>query len=327
MGIIIVGCGYFGQKRITACLQLSSSVSIVGVVDINKQAKKTATSLHVPYAKTIHELLKTTPADVAIVAVPNQYHAKITCEALRHRLHVLCEKPLTISVKDAKKIVLASKKYHRFVKTGSNHRFFPTIQKLHKIVSEGKIGTVLSFSGTIGNNGSHTKNSWFWNKRVSGGGTYIDNACHILDIARWCMGNFTTCVGVAQTLFWKQSQVEDVACGIYTTKKGQIANISSSWMQWDGYLSIKITGDKGYISIDSQQNNTIIVGDTMGHKRTYDFSNKPATSYQDELKYFLSCIKNNTQPLPSAQDGLAVINMIEAMYTANKTKTSVTIPS
>jgi len=325
---IIVGCGYFGQKRIQACLQLRSLVSITGIVDTNITiAKKTASSLHVPYAKTIKELLKITPGDVAIIAVPNRYHASIACEALRFGLHVLCEKPLAISVKEAKKIVTASAKYHRFVKTGSNHRFFPTIQKLHRVLVEEKIGTILSLSGTIGNNGEHTKNSWFWKKRISGGGTYIDNACHLLDIARWCMGDFTTCTGMTQNAFWKEANVEDIAYGVYATKQGQIANISSSWTQWDGYLSLKITGTKGYVCINSANNNQLIVGDKNGHTKIYDFSNKPPSSYQDELSYFVSCIQSNKQPLPSAADGMAVIQMIEAVYKAHKTKKIIHIAS
>lgn len=326
--VIIVGCGYFGQKRIQACLQLRSLVDITGIVDTDiANAKKAASSLHVPFAKTIKELLKITPGDVAIVAVPNRYHAPITCEALRCGLHVLCEKPLAISTKEAKKIVAASHLYRRFVKTGSNHRFFPTIQKLHSVLVEGKVGTILSLYGTIGNNGEHTKNSWFWEKHISGGGTYIDNACHVLDIARWCMGDFTTCTGMTQNTFWKQSDVEDIACGIYTTKQGQIANISSSWTQWDGYLSLKITGTKGYVCINSANNNQLIVGDKNGHKKIYDFSNKQPSSYQDELSYFVSCIHSNRQPFPNAADGVAVIQMIEAVYKANKTKRVVHIMS
>lgn len=320
--VLVVGCGYFGEKRIQACIRLKSHLSLVGVVDTDKKrARKTGISLHVPYASSIQKFLLSTPADMAIVAVPNSHHAAVVCEALKNGLHVLCEKPLTTTVLDAKKIIRASKKYARFVKTGSNHRFFPTVQKASELIHKGKIGKVLCIHGNIGTNGSHTKHSWFWDKKTSGGGTYIDNASHVIDIARWFMGDFYTCVGSTANTYWRQTNVEDVAAGIYKTKDGRMATITSSWTQWTGYLNVEIWGDKGYILIDSKHKNTVTFGtNASGKQKIYDFSNKPVSSYDDELLYFTSCIRNNKEPEPNAEDGAKIIQMIEAVYTSAKQK-------
>ncbi|MFH0750162.1 MAG: Gfo/Idh/MocA family oxidoreductase [Candidatus Gottesmanbacteria bacterium] len=323
--IAVVGCGYFGLKRIRACLDIQSVATLVGVVDTNKPlAKQIGTQFSVHYATSISALKQTTPVDAVIIATPNAYHAPCVIEALAADCHVLCEKPLAPSFIEAKKIMRAAKKYHRFVKTGSNHRFFPAIQKIHELIQLGVVGKVLLVKGSIGTNGSHTEKSWFWKKDISGGGTYIDNACHLLDITRWIMGDFSTCVGAIGNTYWKHTTVEDVACGTYKTYDGRFATIASSWTQWVGYISFEVWGDKGYALIDSKQNNRVIVGSKDSKKqKIYDFSHKPISSYQDELRYFVSCILNNKQPLPSANDGAAVIQMIEAVYTSAKTKRSV----
>jgi len=320
--VLVVGCGYFGEKRILACTRLKKYISLVGVVDTDKKrAEKIGASLHIPYASSIQKFLQSKQADMAIVAVPNSCHATVVCEALKNGLHVLCEKPLTTTVRDAKKIVRAAKKYTRFVKTGSNHRFFPTIQKASELIHKGKIGRVLCIHGNIGTNGSHTQHSWFWNKKISGGGTFIDNASHIIDIARWFMGNFYTCIGSTANTYWKQTDVEDVAAGIYKTKDGRMATITSSWTQWTGYLNIEIWGDKGYILINSKKEHTVIFGtNTSGKQKIYDFSNTPVSSYEDELLYFTSCIHNRKEPKPNAEDGAKVIRMIEAVYISAKQK-------
>jgi len=318
--IAVIGCGYFGQKRMQACIDISDVATLVGVVDSNSIiAKKVGELFHVPFATSIKQLRNHIPVDAAIVATPNKYHATCVIEALEEGLHVLCEKPLATSVTEAKRIVKASIKYHRFVKTGSNHRFFPTIQKAYALIQKGTIGNVLYVKGSIGTNGSHTKQSWFWNKDISGGGTYIDNACHMLDITRWIMGDFFSCVGVVGNIYWKNAAVEDIAAGMYKTKNGRFAMITSSWTQWVGYMSLEVWGDKGYILIDSKQGQTMILGKTNSEKtKIFDFSHKPISSYQDELRYFVSCIAKNIEPQPTAVDGQAVIHMIEGVYTSAK---------
>ncbi len=320
--VVIIGCGYFGQKRLQACLHLKNKLQIVGVVDADKKrAADTGKAYRLPFAFSLSEFFGFATADIAIIAVPNNQHAALVVEALKHGLHVLCEKPLAVSSSEAGKIVAAAKTYGRFVKTGSNHRFFPTVRKAHDIVQQGTIGRVLCIKGNIGTNGSHTKQSWFWNKNLSGGGTYIDNACHLLDITRWFMGNFSSCTGMIGNVYWKKASVEDCAGGLYKTKDGRLAIITSSWTQWTGYMSLEIWGDKGYILIDSKQGDFIIVGDKLSQKkRVFDFSNKPLSSYEDELSYFISCVRNNEEPRPNAEDGAAVIRMIEGVYAAAKQK-------
>jgi len=320
MRILIVGCGYFGQKRIHACQRLNKHITIVGIVDIDMSvAKKNGELLHVPYASSITNILKTTAADAAIIAIPNKYHTAAACEAIKNGLHVLCEKPLTTSVSDAKKIIMYSKKYNRFVKTGSNHRYFPTIKKASKLVKQGKIGNVLYIKGDIGTNGSHTKKSWFWDKNIAGGGTYIDNAPHILDIARWFMGDFETCVGTTANTYWKHAEVEDVASGTYKTKDNRLAVITSSWTKWVGYVSLEIWGDKGYIVINSESGNILRYGtNTSNKQKVYDFSKKPLSSYDEELSDFIKSVQEGIEPKPNAVDGARVIQMIEGVYQSAK---------
>ena len=319
---IVVGCGYFGLKRIDALQSLAGNVHLTGVVDADIQKAKTiAAKLKIPYATSITALLRHSKADAAIISTSNNTHARLTVEALSDSLHVLCEKPLASDTAMADKIVQATKKYKRIVKTGSNHRFFPTVKKTHELFTQGAIGKLLHFRGSIGNNGSHTQNSWFWNKNISGGGTFIDNGCHLLDLARMFMGDFVSCVGHTTSVYWKKTRVEDVGTGIFITADQRQATISSSWIQWRGYIYFELWGDKGYIIVDSREGDRVIWGKRDGTKpRTFDLTKIPKTSYQDEIAYFIDCIQKGRQPIPSAQDGQKVIQMIEAVYSSAKKK-------
>jgi len=323
---IVVGCGYFGQKRIQALAGISNKCKLVGVVDINQTiGKKIARQYNVPYAASITKLLNIASADAAIIAVPNKYHKLCIIEALQQGLHVLCEKPLAPTEKEANVIAKASSTYRRFVKTGSNHRFLPTIEKAYELVQKGIIGSVLLLKGSIGNNGIHVRENWFWNPHISGGGTFIDNGCHMVDLANWFMGEFTSCIGATASVYWKQADVEDLGTGIYLTKSGHQAIITSSWTQWSGYMSLELWGDKGYILVDSKNNNVLIVGDIRNNRHVYKIKEPPMSSYQKELLYFASCIEKNIQPLPNALDGATVIHLISSLYKSSKQKRMITL--
>lgn len=315
--VVIVGAGFFGTKRLAACLALSNDFQVVAVVDpAEEQRTRIAKQFGVAVAQNLKSVAQN--ADVAIIATPNAFHAQTSIEAMRQGMHVLCEKPLATTAADTKKIVSAARRYHKIVKTGSNHRFFHTVQKAKEIYDRGTIGKLLFFKGSIGTNGSRVSRKWFWDPAISGGGTFIDNGCHILDIARMFMGNFTSCTAAMTTNLWKETHVEDVGSAIYKTKDHRQAVITASWLQWAGYLHIELWGEKGYIIIDSTTHDTVTVGGKDGIFTTYDYSNEQKDSYHRELQYLAGCIRKGTLPSPNATDGTAVIAMIEAAYIASK---------
>ncbi|MBP9814099.1 Gfo/Idh/MocA family oxidoreductase [Candidatus Woesebacteria bacterium] len=322
--VIVIGAGFFGTKRLEACLALPNTFTVVGVVDPDASSQeRIKTRYKLPTASSLS--LLNIPADLAIIATPNLYHAKASIEAMKYGLHVLCEKPLAISKKDAHHIALAAIKYKRIVKTGSNHRFFHTVQKAKELVDNRKIGNILFFKGSIGTNGERVSKRWFWQSAISGGGTFIDNGCHLLDIARMFMGDFKSCTATMTTNLWKQSKVEDVGSAIYITGDNRQAIITSSWIQWAGYVHIELWGEKGYIVIDSTTHDTVTVGGKDGTFVVYDYSNETKDSYHRELLYLAECIRTNKQPTPNAKDGAAVIGMIEAAYTSSTKHTWIPI--
>lgn len=324
--ILVIGCGYFGQKRIQACTDLKTKIHITGVVDQDvSKAKKIGEQYGVVYAASLNEFEKAS-VDAVIIATPNNTHASLVMDSLSRGWHVLCEKPLASSFQEAKKMVEAAQKYNKFIKTGSNHRFFPSVQKAYDLYINDEIGKILSFKGSIGNNGSHVSQSWFWNKDISGGGTFIDNGCHLLDIAQMFMGNFVSCVGSVSNVFWKKTRVEDIGTGIFLTKDNRQAVISSSWIQWHGYLYFELWGTKGFIIVDGRENNIVTVGKNNSQiVTTYDFNNLPRNSYHKELEYFTECIFSSEPPKPNAADGASVVQMIEGVYISTKKKSWVSL--
>ena len=328
LSMAVAGCGYFGGKRLQACAKIPDEITLRAVMDADEtRAAQAGAAAGVPHFSDFKALLDEADIDAVILAVPNNMHGPMSVQALEAGKHVLCEKPLATRPSEAERIVDAAESSGKFVKTASNHRFFPTVTKAYELYTSGRIGEILSFRGAIGNDGGLTHDSWFWKKEVAGGGTFIDNACHLLDIARMFMGDFSMCLGQVANLYWKQAEVEDYATGIFVTEEGRQALITSSWTQWTGYFYFELWGDAGYIFVDSRGADKVTVGDNhKGVVRTYDFGRYPITSHRDELSYFAKSITMGEQPIPSAADGLAVIKMIDGVYrsTAERTWVSLT---
>lgn len=318
----IIGCGKFGEKRIKAFSNLSNDIKLAGVYDQNDGLKKSFKHTHgINYYESLENLLDDKTVDAVVISVPNKFHLPLALQAIKSGKHVLVEKPLALNTSEVRKIIRVSKRYKRLVKTGSNHRFFPTVEKAYELYKDGLIGKILSFKGSIGNNGETQKKSWFWDKNIAGGGTFIDNACHLLDITRMFMGDFHSCLGQVTKLYWTDSGVEDYGTGIFVTHDNRQALITSSWTQWTGYLYFEIWGEKGYIFVDSRNCDKTTIGfKDPSIVKTFDFSNCPFYSYEKELTYFSDCIRKNKQPSPNAEEGLKVISMIEGVYRSTQIK-------
>ena len=248
-----------------------------------------------------------------------QFHKEIIIDSLKKGKHVFCEKPYVRNVSEAKEILNFTKKSKGILQLASNHRFFESVIYARKLVDEGTIGKVLSFNGRIGHNGERLKDSWFWKKEISGGGTLLDNGCHLLDLSRLFVGNFTSGKGLTSNVFWKNIEVEDTASGIFKTNDDRTATIYCSWRLFSGYFFFEINGSDGYINVDGRF-------DTHGGDKIYwsnnkekklhskDFSHIKPNSYLLEIESFISNIKNNNKISPSAEDGLEIMKMIEFIY-------------
>ena len=214
----VIGVGSFGIKRAKA-IQESNNANLVSICDVNLENANKAKNILKVEVQTFDKILKDDNIHVICICTPNKFHLPIIKEALNSGKHVFCEKPLCRDLKEAETIYDLSKKSKTIFQMGSNHRYFESVMYAKKLVNNNEIGDVLSFTGRIGHDGERLKNSWFWDKELSGGGTLLDNGCHLLELSRYFMGDFTSGGGSISNSYWKNISVEDTANGFFSNQR------------------------------------------------------------------------------------------------------------
>jgi predicted dehydrogenase len=325
LGFAVVGSGWFGAKRIAA-LQRIEDASLEWVVDVDRErAESAARAASCRHTTRLGDAVRDSKVDCVVVCTPNKMHPEAVVQALRHGKHVLCEKPLARNVEEAESMVKVAKRCSAFLKTGSNHRYFPNVMKATELVKTGKIGRPIFFRGSIGHDGELLKGRWFWDKDMAGGGTFLDNGCHLLDLARELLGDFSECVGTVSTSFWPVSPLEDNGFALYRSPSGLTALVQSSWVEWYGYMYFEVYGDEGFVIVDSRRSNRTLYG-RRGEEHTtlYDYTDIPPRSHELELRAFIESVRRGEQPRPSGEDGLRVIQMVDALYRSSTSGMRVT---
>lgn len=317
MGFAVVGCGRMGKRRAQAIYKNKDS-NLICVVDNNHGcAKSLAKGLKCEYYTNYNRAIERNDIDAVVVSLPNKFHSEVSVKSMTLGKHVFCEKPLAITPEEAKLMVETALDNDVFLKAGSNVRFFENIEKARELIEKKAIGKLLFARGWVGHGGWNLKpDLWFTNPDLIGGGTMLDNGCHLIDIIRWFIGEIKECFGYSSTLLHELPiALEDNAVGILIGLKGEPAIIQSSWTEWNGYFYIEFYGENGALYIDSRGNEakTIIkLKDSV--PEVFDYSKEPKISFKKEIDDFISCILSNRQPLPSGYDGMRVIRIIYGLY-------------
>ena len=318
----IIGVGSYGSKRARTVMS-SNRGNLVAISDTcTHTAEKASSTFNVP-AISGEALIHYPHMDVVMICTPNNHHAPYIKNALTAGKHVFCEKPVARNLQEAKGIALISAKSEKTLKIGANHRFFKEVRQARKMVNNGEIGKLLTFTGRIGHDGERIHGGWQMNREISGGGTLLDNGWHMIDLARWFMGDFDQATGTTVNTFWKDSDTEDCATVVLTNERNQMATILSSYRSFSGYMEIELNGTDGFIIIDSRfPGRTVHPLIYQNRKESFeviyaDVHDDGLNSMEKELDAYLKDMEDNVAPEPSIEDAVETMRLIDLVYRRN----------
>jgi UDP-N-acetylglucosamine 3-dehydrogenase len=181
----VVGCGPIAQRGHLPGLVKSKRAQVVALADLDpKVLEKTARRFHVEKTFTDYKTMLEEKLDLVHVCVPNNLHARVAMDAMRHGSNVLVEKPLATSVEDAKQMVKVAEETNVTLCEAKQWRYIPAIQKALRLQNEGRFGKLVSMLAQwhtdIPLTWSHAQ--WYYDPQKSGGGIVSDIGIHMLDL-------------------------------------------------------------------------------------------------------------------------------------------------
>lgn len=320
VGVAIIGCGLIGQKRAKAL----ASAQLVACADIVLERAQTLakTSPGTVGAGDWRDVLTRPDVDIVIVATTNNALAEVALAAVKAGKHVLVEKPAARSVRELDSVIEAAERLGKQVRVGFNHRYHPAFQKARELFETGALGELMFVRGHYGHGGRlGYEKEWRANPALSGGGELIDQGIHLIDLARWFLGDFSHVTGFAHTYFW-QMPVDDNGFMLLKTPRQQVAFLHVSWTEWKNLFSFEIFGHDAKLHIEG-------LGGSYGIERLTYYRMLPqmgppdtATweypmgddSWEAEFAEFLEDIQLNRAPAASLSDARAALAVVEKIY-------------
>ncbi len=273
----VIGYGFIASRgHIPAYVQraqLQKDVSIVAIADICEARRRIASDAvpGVRVYENYRELIEKEghQLDFIDIATPPCDHAEIAQFALKSGLHVLCEKPLTTSVEDAKKLLQAATESKRVLFPCHNYKHAPVVRAIREIIQSGKIGKVRSVTLNTYRN-THAKGVPEWNthwrrfQKYSGGGIAMDHGSHSFYLTFEWMGSYPTAVTAKMTTLDSQKyDTEDGFSATLTFPNG-VAQAYLTWTAGTRKVIYTVQGEKGAITVDDDELQLALMQSTDG---------------------------------------------------------------
>ena len=307
----LVGAGGIAQSYAQAFHHCANG-RVVAVADVREDAARAlAEGLGCPSYDSYQTMAQKTKLDAVIVCTPPVTHAEICQYFLEHLTHVLCEKPFTIDVKSARRLVDIAARARVKLTMGSKFRYVDDVIRAKSIVMSGILGEIILFENAFT---ARVDMSSRWNSdaAVSGGGVLIDNGSHSVDLMRYFLGPLAD-VQVVEGKRVQGLAVEDTVRIFVHSVSGVMGSIDLSWSlnkELDSYLNIY--GSHGTIAVgwkeskyrQSSSSDWIVFG------KGYD----KVQAFRSQIDNFARAILGKEMLLITAEDALASVEAIEAAY-------------
>lgn len=324
MNIALFGSGGMG-KRWAGAMSRNKNTTLCSVIDIDlEKAKKVAEEFG---AKAHESLNGIGEFDAAVIVLPHNLLAETSKKILALGKHVLVEKPAARTTAELEEVVRLAYEKNLRLMIAFNHRFHPSSLEAKKLIDPGFIGKPMFMRATYGFGGRlGYEKEWRHKKEISGGGELIDQGVHLIDLARWFLGDIADAKGIIENAFWK-SEVEDNAFVLLKHSSGAISSLHASWSQWMPTYLLEIEGTEGYVRIEGLGKKYGGTERVYYGKRREDFSapqeqmiecdTNADRSLDRALDEFVTAIQTGREPKPSGEDGIAVLKIVEKIYHQN----------
>ena len=345
VGFGIVGCGMIANFHAEAIAHIRGA-KLVGCFSVPfESAERFAAERNCTAYEKLADMLANPEIDIVTICTPSGAHMEPAVQAANAGKHVIVEKPLEITLKRCDAIIDACDKNN--VKLGAimPSRFGGANLALKKAIEEGRFGTLTlgdSFVKWWRTQEYYDSGGWRGTWKMDGGGAYMNQAIHNVDLIYWFMGDVASVSAVTGTLAHERIEVEDTGVAAIQFANGAVGTITATTSAWPGFMKkTEIHGTAGSVIVEQDD----ILHWEFAKPRANDakviekFSQKAGnsggasdpkaisfTGHMEQFKEFIKAIETDTNPRVDGREGRKSVEIILAIYKSAWTGKRVELP-
>jgi len=286
------------------------------------------------------QMLKEKDIEMVTIAAPNYLHAQMTIDIANAGKHVVCEKPLCMTLEEADEMVETCQKQGVLFMYAEELFFTPKYVRAKQLADEGAFGKVYLVKQSEKHFGPHAE--WFWDVERSGGGVFMDMGCHGIAFCYWFYNRSPIKSVYCQMGTYVHGDItrgEDNTLCILEFENGGVALIEDSWARHGGMDDrIEVFGSGGLTYANLHMGNALITYSQHGYG--YVVEKAPTstgwtfTTYEElwnygfpqEMAHFARCVRGKEEPQAPGEDGRVVQEVLYAGYESARTGKKVELP-
>ncbi|MFT6873332.1 MAG: UDP-N-acetyl-2-amino-2-deoxyglucuronate dehydrogenase [Parvicella sp.] len=329
----IVGCGRIANRHAE---HIKNHGVLTGVCDNNSSTLDEFSKTHeITNAFTdFDKMLSAIDADVISICSPNGMHFEHTVKALKAGFHVLCEKPMAMTVNECGQMIDESLKANKRLFIVKQNRFNPPVAAVKKAIDDGRFGKILSVQLNCfwNRNAEYYANSWKGSKKLDGGTLYTQFS-HFIDLLYWIIGDVKKATGFMGNFTHKGIiEFEDNGVANLVFHNGSIGTINYSINSYDKNMegSLTIFGDKGTVKIGGQYLNELEYQSIEGFKieglppgnsaNNYGKYQGSMSNHGEVYENVVNVLKGHETIATNGFEGMKTVEIIDKIYSGSEWK-------
>lgn len=356
LNVALIGCGKVAVKHLKAIRDNRRDAVLCALVDNRPEAaaalmessgNDTKKRNPVPVFSDIEAMLMAVKPDLVAITTPSGTHFKLAMAAIQAGVHVLVEKPLTLSLTEAEILLEAAASRDVKVAVGHIYRFFPMVQAIAADLSAGRFGRILSGDVKVrwGHDQAYYDQAAWRGTWEQDGGALMNQSIHALDLMTWLLGS-----PVSEVFGWIDRQVhkmesEDSGFAILRLENGSYCQVEGTTASdpkrqeasfcvlcTEGEIRAALLAGRPSIQVRDRQGHDLsgrylrrFIAETWRREGLAGFlrlKNPHSGLYKD----MINAIRDNRQPLADGQSGAAAVELVLAIYRSARENRPIRLP-
>ncbi len=338
----IIGSGFEADIHAAAFEIMPEEAEVVAVASPSSgHAEALAARYKIPRAfHDYREMLQESDIEMVTIAAPNYLHARMTIDIARAGKHVVCEKPLAMTLEETDEMIDVCRRQGVLLLYAEELFFTPKYVKVKEMADEGAFGKLYLVKQSEKHFGPHAE--WFWNAETSGGGVFMDMGCHGIAFCYWMLGRpriKSVQCQMGTYVHGDKTRGEDNSICVLEFEGNAVGLIEDSWARRGGMDDrVEVYGEGGVTYADLHRGNALPTYSEYGFG--YAVEKAPETKgwsypvfeelwnygFPQEMRHFARCVRGKEEPEATGEDGRVVQEVLYAGYESAGTGRRVKLP-